>query len=103
MKKKSSFLFKSICLSIIVVSILIFVFVITNLEETKVKTFSSEKVNLNTESQEEVVKVTKPELKEVVIEEETNNSYEEEQEKEQQEVVTTEEKDETKEESNCGI
>ena len=72
MKKKSNFLLKVICLTSIFVSVFVFAFIITNLEETKIKLSSSEKINLKSEYQGEVIEAKKPELKRVITEDSGN-------------------------------
>ena len=73
MKKKSSFLVKAICLISILISLLVFVVLITNLEDTKVKSVSIEKSDIKGEAQE-IVNPAKIELYEVVCDEEENKS-----------------------------
>ena len=69
MKKKRSFLLKVISLFSVLISIFVFAFIITNLEETKVKLYSSKKINLKSEYQGEIIQVEKTELKQVEIKE----------------------------------
>ena len=79
MKKKSNFLLKTICLISILVSILVFAFIIANLGETKIKLSSTKKVNMNSEQQEELVKPAKLELHEIVYVDENGEKQDEEQ------------------------
>ena len=76
MKKKSSFLVKAICLISILISLLVFVVLITNLEDTKVKSVSIEKSDIKGEAQE-IVNPAKIEFYEVVCDEEDNNQQDE--------------------------
>ena len=77
MKKKSNFLLKTICLISILVSVLVFAFIIANLEETKIKLSSTKKVNMNSELEEELVKPAKLELHEVVYVDENGEKQDE--------------------------
>ena len=90
MKSRKSFLVKLICLISILVSVSVFVLVITNLEKTKTKIISFKKNNINSELHEEDIKPGKVEIQEVVLNEDDLSENDEEviiQTSEEQEIT----------------
>ncbi len=90
MKSRKSFLVKLICLISILVSVSVFVLVITNLEKTKTKIISFKKNNINSELHEEDIKPGKVEIQEVVLNEDDLSENDEEviiQSSEEQEIT----------------